>query len=151
MSIPNRFNFRAWDKKMNEWVDREFLVASEQSVGWEMQDYSERPMPSQDYILMQSTGLMDKNGTEMFEGDIVVKDGYYWFDEGMPNYRGTIEWVYCRWQVIAHCVNSGKTGISEGDNVGLNDDGCDVSDKSDWEVIGNIYKNKSLLNKEKAG
>ena len=96
-------------------------------------------------VLMQYTGLKDKNGVEIYEGDIVVQDGYIWFYEGKPNYRGTVEWIYSQWQVIAHCVNPDNRGISDGMNYGLNDEGFDEGENSDWEVIGNIHDNPELV------
>ena len=93
-----------------------------------------------DLELMQFTGLLDKKGKEIYEGDVVVQDGYIWFDEGEPNYIGTVEWVFSQWQVIAHCVNQHKQGISDGINYGLNDEGWEDGKKTTWEVIGNIYE-----------
>ncbi len=101
------------------------------------------------FILMQYTGLKDKNGKEIYEGDVVVKEGYIWFDEGKQNYVGTVEWIYSQWQVIAHCVNKSKQGISDGINEGINDDGIEEGEKSDWEIIGNIYENSELLKEVK--
>lgn len=97
----------------------------------------------------QYTGLCDKNGKKIYEGDIVVIPGQYiWFDDGKPNYRGTVEWIYSQWQVVAHCVNKDKRGMSDGINEGLNDIGYDEGDESCWEVIGNIYDNPELLEVE---
>lgn len=96
-------------------------------------------------ILVQSTGLKDKNGKEIFEGDVVIQDGYIWFDGDNPNYRGTVEWVCSQWQVITHCVNPDKRGISDGMNEILNDEGWEDGEKSAWEIIGNIYENPELL------
>lgn len=96
----------------------------------------------------QYTGLKDKNGQRIWEGDIVVQDCYLWFDNGRPNYRGTVEWIYSQWQVIAHCINPNKGGISDGMNQGLNDDGFDDGVNSDWEIIGNIHDNPDLLKEE---
>lgn len=67
----------------------------------------------------QFTGLKDKNGKEIYEGDIMSSE--------MGN--GRITWVEC----------SGKF-VLEGDNFLINPwDG--------YEVIGNIFENKDLLNK----
>lgn len=94
--------------------------------------------------LMQYTGLKDKNGKEIFEGDIVVKDGYIWFtDEGRPNYRGTVEWYYSSWNVSVTSVNPDNLGSATGQ--GFNDDGLDEGSTTEWEVIGNIHENPELL------
>lgn len=72
--------------------------------------------------LMQSTGLKDKNGTEIYEGDIVknIYDEIYvvkWFDAGFhleEKYNGGFDYFELHF----------------GDNK---------------EVIGNIYENPELL------
>lgn len=96
-------------------------------------------------FLMQFTGMRDVYGTDIYEGDIVVKAGYPWFDDGVPGYRDTVEWVYSQWQVVHHCVNPAKGGISDGINTGLNDAGDDEHSRTDWKVIGNIYETPELL------
>lgn len=98
-----------------------------------------------DYVVMQYTGLKDKSGKEIYEGDIVVQDGYIWFDEDKPNYRGVVEWVFSGWQVIAHCVNEDKRGISDGMNYLFNDEGEEEGANSTWIVLGNIYETPDLL------
>ncbi|HWQ74512.1 MAG TPA: YopX family protein [Syntrophomonas sp.] len=96
----------------------------------------------------QFTGLKDINGVEIYEGDILVQDCYLWFDDGRPNYRGTVEWIYSQWQVVAHCVNPNKRGISDGMNESLNDVGWNEGTNSVWEIIGNIYDNPELLGRK---
>lgn len=57
----SRFKFRAWDTATKEMMDG--IHNYPNSFSDCLQD--------EDYILMQSTGLVDKNGKEIYEGDIV--------------------------------------------------------------------------------
>ena len=88
-------------------------------------------VPASDFILMQSTGLKDKNGSEIFEGDIVkYKSGCYTYTEEVAynkNFSGfgvrdaNTDIIFTFW-VLAENV-----------------------DLSSLEVIGNIYQNPELL------
>ena len=72
--------------------------------------------------LMQYTGLKDKNGKEIYEGDIIKYTQHY-FNTPMIKYKTKIvEWKYDKWGVYE--TNAGE---------------------SDIEVIGNIYENPELL------
>lgn len=80
-------------------------------------------------VLMQSTGLKDKNGKEIFEGDITrfcYAAGDKWQDIGV------VRW----YQNGCRLSNS-----EEGDHSSLYEH-C----QDDLEVIGNIYLNPELLN-----
>lgn len=76
-------------------------------------------------ILMQSTGLVDKNGKEIFEGDIVKmsKDVY-----SEPTY----------YEVVRHRGGAYRLESKQ--------HGCELWLRhTDCEVVGNIYENKELL------
>ena len=76
-----------------------------------------------DEILMQYTGLKDKNGVEIYEGDIVNYMYRSWNDGGMGDK-----------------IKTKEVKFREG---GFN---CFTLDIFGVEVIGNIYENKELLN-----
>ena len=75
--------------------------------------------------VMQYTGLKDRNGKEVFEGDIIKYEGC----EGYWDYFGVIEW--CEENAAFH-IN-----INNGDAYSMIFD--------EIEIIGNIYENPELL------
>lgn len=80
--------------------------------------------------LMQSTGLKDKNGKEIFEGDIVDYKGR----EAVVKRHGSYA------SFIYRFVDGLKERVSEWDPLFL---AC-----YNFEVIGNIYENPELLEVE---
>lgn len=94
--------------------------------------------------ICQYTGLTDKNGKKIFEGDILRGFQYPFCYDGEYNYYAEIIFADCSFMTYTHknplsCVR----GISDG-NTELME--CWVSE--DWEVIGNIYDNPDLLEEE---
>jgi hypothetical protein len=107
--------FRAWDISRGEWfTDWENPNRSD----WTQDDgHKELSMTSSDgsIILEQYTGLHDKNGREIYEGDI-LRDQY--------GNVGPCYWAPSSWEF-------------------LNTDGC-VESGDPWEVVGNIHENAEV-------
>ena len=91
-------------------------------------------VPASDFILMQSTGLKDKNGKEIFEGDVVK------YEVGRDIYT----------EEVAYDKNFAGFGVRDADIdiiftfLQL----ADVVDLISLEVVGNIYNNPGLLEEE---
>lgn len=92
------------------------------------------------------TGLHDKNGKEIYDGDILRGDEYPYNCDGVDNYFVEIVWAdnVCGFYRITHKKpNSTVSGISHGNWSEL-----DEEDIKSFEVIGNIHDNPELLKTE---
>lgn len=95
-------------------------------------------------ILMQSTGILDKNGQEIFEGDIleiqgirmVVKFGSYEYIESSKNNVHTLGVVYDGLGFYVECINA-----ADPDRISP----FEPETLKESAVIGNVYENKELL------
>jgi uncharacterized phage protein (TIGR01671 family) len=119
--------FRAWDKikKMGVVISNNWMTG----VANIIIDNKETLRQKQDYILMQSTGLFDKNGVEIFKGDVVTNG---WKRQVVTFGTQEIE------------EDFGSVRIYRGFNLYLGG-GYPNAVMSTFEVIGNIYENPELM------
>ncbi|MEX5141789.1 YopX family protein [Escherichia coli] len=82
------------------------------------------------FTLMQSTGLKDKNGVEVFQGDVVVHE------EGEYSYKGI---------VLKDKYYFYIEGVNINDSFSFDDISNTLIGEADLEVIGNVYENPELL------
>lgn len=120
-----KIKFRAWDGQQMSYGKEERF---DDMIAWRFHHFND-----DNIILMQYTGLKDKNGKEIYEGDIVN------FSNG--NMMGTFN------------ANSEVKFLDGCFMIEIND-GWDEWDELwhytkhwDVEVIGNIYENPHLLGK----
>lgn len=123
--------YRAWDswRKRMSVVDRIYIDTKGVRL---YDDFGEYWRDFSDVELMQSTGLKDKNGKEIFEGDI-IKNGEAVVD--VKNHP-----------TLGFYTTPNGVERSFGDNTSIRDFNNDVEDFSDvTEIIGNVYENPELL------
>jgi len=98
---------------------------------WEEKDCpDENKIGKGEPILMQYTGLKDKNGKEIYSGDIVSSIG------------GKYGTDIC---IIRDCVGGFECEMINGFSTGSTFTFSFLNEKS-CEIIGNIYENPELLN-----
>lgn len=123
--------FRVWDKSINYMDYRVRVTTTDDYMKVEVLDaFSDwRELEEGQYELMQSTGLFDENGEEIFEGDILTEEGSFenndW-DYATIEFDETDYTYYLDWKNEGICQS-----ITECEN---------------YSVAGNIYENKDLLN-----
>lgn len=133
-----RPKFRAWDGAKKEMFKDTFAITESGQVVVVEQEFVTSPP---DYVfvdhlvIMQSTGLFDKEGTEVFEGDIIA-----------------IEVEEIETPINAKIFQNNKIGVLMFHVFEDNEDVPMVELLEDnsvaFAVIGNIYENPELLEVE---
>ncbi len=116
---PNQIGYCDFDIKTDGKITREIL-------GRDCMSIDRTTTENQDnYIIQQFTGLLDKNGHEIFEGDIIRGQ----------EYEKPIEVIFC----------NGGFGLKY-TNMNLYFSGLELdSNKLGVVVVGNIFNNPDLL------
>lgn len=113
--------FRAWWKDTKRFLDCDewYMTCS----GAKYLHYAVMPYKDDNFIIEQYTGLKDKNGKKIYEGDIVRY-------AIRPSRTTVVEWWSGEEEYYPCCTTSGFS-------LPYSEDG--------YEVIGNIHENPELL------
>ena len=127
--------FRAWDYDTQRMIFENDIVFHDGTAYASKRDYKD--CISIDMELMQYTGLKDKNGKEIYEGDIVLADNRG-HNESRLHY--IIEYDSTNTCFFGNVDNLVHNKYKNADH---HQPMCDI--RQNIEVIGNIYENKELL------
>ena len=120
-----KIKFRAWDKDARKMTTHDGDFSKHIRIGLDGTLYWEGRDMSRDFVITRFTGLTDKNGVEIYEGDIC---------------RDSLGWVF---KVVWDSDNARFLGQQEklrGDTYI-----CYVGRIPAVEVIGNLFDNPELL------
>lgn len=158
--MSREIKYRFWNKKIGAMIDWDLMKK-------ECDRLSIFTHP--DFIPLEFCGLVDKNGKEIFEGDIVQYKSYHAFrrwwsnledipviDAEVQKQREDISIVKAKvrfddgafeldYPVTLQDVKRGQRFTTGGRHNGETE-----SKQWDFEVIGNIYENPELLEKEES-
>ena len=127
--MQDRFKVRAWDTEEGRYASDEDIRFD---TGGSCDNvYDLVVVDDQFYIYEQCTGLRDKNGKLIYEGDILAIS-----PDSQPWDCYTVFWQddECQFQAVAYDGSDAYVKV-------LNE----LLEKDDMEIIGNIHENPELL------
>ena len=119
--MSREIKFRVWDKETGAWccwanANSFFHCDQKGNISWFRNEGR--------FIIQQYTGLTDKNGKELFEGDI-IKQRHNYIDIEERDWIGAVEWHESGWRMMSK------------EDIGFK--------LRDCKIIGNVFENPELL------
>lgn len=117
--------FRAWDLKRKQWVTPNGIEmgwkngAEKHTVFYPFPEY-----PDDEIEVMQFTGSKDKNGKDVYEGDIIKS-----------RYTDLLYVICFEGRYVGNAITTPRTHIGDISKITMNY----------YDVVGNIHENPELL------
>ena len=131
--------FRAWIKEDKKMINPRALYFFDKQLTCDYQEevfrYINKPFSLEDCVLMQYTGIKDKKGREIYEGDIVKKGNLTGIAEFNTEDMGSCGCCWPEFYGVGFVIR--VEGSKEYFFGAMEIDEC--------EVVGNIYENPELI------
>jgi uncharacterized phage protein (TIGR01671 family) len=157
--MSRELKFRVWNKATRSWLNEEpgthlwseysiniFSGEVVEFVTGDNKFFSRADEPSfyfdktvvvkeSPYVIQQYTGLKNKNGKEIYEGDILERIGS----------SGSFVKIVVMWNTSECCFVYNNVCNLHGNSNPLTNNFVNLSDWTYWVVCGNIHENPELL------
>jgi uncharacterized phage protein (TIGR01671 family) len=130
--MSSEIEFRVWCNNTSEWEKDEILLLMDGRIMCNSAFRGYYEVRKDTHILEQYTGLKDKNGVKIFEGDVIQEETERYYSVFWNKGEN-------RWSMSKYC------GIHGGSGIFSDEVWCLCNGRFEYEIIGNIHENPELL------